>query len=266
MNSIICFISQQFNSANFVGYKSLVIKEVHRFTRIWLQTLMAPLMTLTLYFVVFGAMVGPRIGDVHGFPYIQFIAPGLIMMAVITNSYTNISSSFFIARINRNIEEIWVSPLPNILILLGYTTGSTARGLLTGLIVTLVALFFTHLPLHHIFIIVLSVILASSLFSLAGFMNALLAKKYEDVAIMQSFILTPLIYLGGVFYSIENLPPFFRGLSIFNPMLYVINTFRYGMLGVSDINIVTSLSAMVLLIVILLLVNLSLLKRGIGKN
>lgn len=263
MNTFVRLIAKKTNSANFIGYKSLVIKEVTRFARIWQQTLMAPLITLTLYFMVFGKLIGPRVGDILGFPYIQFITPGLIMLAVVTNSYTNISSSFMISRMNRSIEEILVSPLPNILIILGYTTASAARGLLTGFIVTCVALFFTHLPMHHIIVIVLTAILASTLFSLAGFMVAVVVEKYESVAITQSFVIIPLTYLGGIFYSIESLSPLWRDISLFNPMLYIVDSFRYGILGTSDINIKLSIIVMTLTIVIFLMINLRLLNRRV---
>lgn len=266
MNGIVGLISQQLNHRNYIGYKSIVIKEVTRFTRIWLQTLIAPMMTLSLYFLVFGQVIGTRIGGIHGFTYIQYIAPGLIMIAIITNSFTNISSSLFIARTTRNIEEIFVSPIPNILILLGYATGSIARGLLVGFIVTIVALCFTHFTFNHIAVMVLSVILSSMLFSLVGFACASIANKYDQVAMVPTFVLTPLIYLGGVFYSIDNLTPLWQKISLLNPLLYIINTFRYGLLGISDINITKSIIMMILFILIFLCLNLSLLKRGIGKT
>lgn len=221
----------------WVAYATIVRKEVRRFTRIWLQTLIPPVITMWLYFVIFGQLIGSRIGHMAGFDYMSFVAPGLIMMSIINNSYSNVVSSFFSAKFNKSIEELQVSPTPNYVVLLGYITGGVFRGLIVGLIVTLVSLFFTRLSLHHLGITVLVVVLTSMLFSLTGFINAVFANSFDDISIVPTFILTPLTYLGGVFYSIDLLPRFWQSVSQFNPILYVINAFRYGFLGASDVNV-----------------------------
>ena len=221
----------------WVAYITIVRKEVRRFTRIWVQTLIPPVITMTLYFVIFGHLIGSRIGQMGGFDYLSFVAPGLIMMSIINNAYSNVVSSFFSAKFNTSIEELQVSPTPSYVILLGYVTGGILRGLCVGLIVTLVSMAFTRLSLHHVGLTMLVVLLTSTLFSLAGFINALFANSFDDISIIPTFILTPLTYLGGVFYSIDLLPRFWQSVSQVNPILYVINAFRYGFLGVSDVNI-----------------------------
>ncbi len=252
------------NRKLFIAYKTIVISEIVRFTRSWAQTLIAPIIMLSLYFIIFGNLIGARIGEIDNFSYSQYIAPGLIMFAVITNSYTNITATVFLSRLQRHIEELLVSPIPNSIILAGYVTGSVIRGLLTGIGVTLVALLFTHLPIHSIFLTLLTVILASVLFCLAGFANALFAKKFDDIAIVPTFILTPLTYLGGVFYSVSYLSPFWQALSKINPILYIVNLFRYGILGVSDINVVFAFMVMFAFVILLLIFDLYLLKKGVG--
>jgi ABC-2 type transport system permease protein len=229
------------NQQIYIALQTIVTKEVRRFTRIWVQTLLPPAITMSLYFVIFGNIVGSRVGQMGGFDYMQYIVPGLIMMAVITNSYSNVVSSFYSAKFQRSIEELMVSPVPPQIILSGYVIGGMVRGLLVGLIVTLLSLFFTQLHIHHVGIIIYSVLLTSILFSLGGFINAVFAKSFDDISIVPTFVLTPLTYLGGVFYSIDNLSPFFQTVSLFNPIVYMVNTFRYGILGVSDINVTLSL-------------------------
>ncbi len=249
---------------NRIAFQSILIKEITRFTRIWIQTLLPPAITMTLYFVIFGNLIGSRIGEMGGFSYMEYIVPGLIMMSVITNSYSNVVSSFFSAKFQRHIEELLVSPVPNYLILLGYVAGGVSRGLLTGFIVTLVSLFFVPLNVHNIGILVLVVFLTSILFSLGGFVNAVFAKKFDDISIVPTFILTPLTYLGGVFYSISLLPDVWQTLSMFNPILHMVNAFRYGFLGVSDITLPVALSIIVGFIVVLFSFSMYLLNRGIG--
>jgi ABC-2 type transport system permease protein len=249
---------------NLVGVQTILFKEVSRFLRVWTQTILPSAITMTLYFVIFGRLIGSRIGTMDGIPYIQYIAPGLIMMAVITNSYANVTTSFFLAKFQRSIEEILVSPIPNYLILCGFVGGAVLRGLVVGLVVTIISAFFAKFTIHHIGIMLLTVFLSSLLFSLAGFVNAVFAKKFDDIAIVPTFILTPLTYLGGVFFSVNMLPHFWRILSYFNPILYMVNAFRYGILGVSDVNIVTALIIIVSLIVVLVVVGLYLLNKGIG--
>jgi ABC-2 type transport system permease protein len=221
----------------WIAFVTIVVKEIRRFTRIWVQTLLPPAITMTLYFIIFGNLIGSRIGDMGGFGYMEYIAPGLIMMSVITNSYGNVVSSFFGTKFQHNIEELLVSPVPNWIILTGYVIGGAARGLMVGVIVTLVSLFFTELQIHHLLITLTVVLLTAILFSLGGFINAVYATTFDDITIVPTFILTPLTYLGGVFYSIQLLPEFWQGVSKLNPILYMVNSFRYGILGVSDIDI-----------------------------
>lgn len=221
----------------WVAFGTLVRKEVRRFLRIWMQTLLPPAITMSLYFIIFGTLIGSRIGQMGGFTYMEFVVPGLIMMAVVTNAYSNVVSSFFGAKFQRFVEEILVSPMSNHIVLWGYVVGGVARGLLVGLIVTLLSLFFTKLQVQNVAVTVGIVLLTSVMFSLAGFINAVFANNFDDVSIVPTFVLTPLTYLGGVFYSIDLLPEFWAGVSKLNPMLYIVNAFRYGLLGVSDVNV-----------------------------
>ncbi|WNZ57852.1 ABC transporter permease [Microbulbifer sp. SSSA008] len=221
----------------WISFSTIYRREVRRFMRIWPQTLVPPVITMSLYFVIFGSLIGRRIGDMGGYPYIEFVVPGLIMMSVITNSYANVVSSFYSAKFQRSVEELLVSPTPNWVIMAGYVLGGVSRGLMVGLIVTLVAMFFTSLTVEHIFVTVAIVFLTAVLFSLAGFINAIFANSFDAISIIPTFVLTPLTYLGGVFYSIDLLSPFWQGLSKLNPILYMVNSFRYGILGVSDINV-----------------------------
>ena len=244
------------------AFLTILIKEVRRFTRIWAQTLLPPAITMGLYFVIFGRLIGSRIGPMGGFDYIQFVVPGLIMMAVINNSYANVVSSFFGAKFQHHIEELLVSPTPNWVILLGFTAGGVARGLCVGLIVTVLSLFFTRLHVQDIGLTVLVVLLTSVLFSLAGFINAVFADNFDDISIIPTFVLTPLTYLGGVFYSMDLLSPFWRALAHLNPILYMVNAFRYGLLGVSDIRVDFALAMIVLFIVVAWFYSLYLLESG----
>lgn len=246
----------------WVAFFTILRKEIKRFTRIWVQTLLPPAITMALYFVIFGKLIGGRIGTMEGFTYIQFVAPGLIMMAVLTNSYSNVVSSFFSAKFQRSIEEILVSPTPNYVILLGYCMGGVARGLAVGILVTSLSLIFTDLPVHNWLIIIAIVVLTAMLFSLAGFINAVYANSFDDISIVPTFILTPLTYLGGVFYSVSLLPDVWQEISMLNPILYMVNTFRYGMLGVSDVNIYASFGGLFICLVALFLIALHLLKTG----
>lgn len=259
-------MSSLFSAPNRVALETIVVKEVRRFTRIWVQTLVPPAITMTLYFVIFGNLVGRNIGEMGGHSYMQFIVPGLIMMAVITNSYSNVVSSFYSAKFQRSIEELLVSPVPHSIILIGFVLGGVARGLAVGVIVTLLSLFFTDLSLNHGFVMVYSVLVTAVLFSLGGFINAVYAKSFDDVSIVPTFVLTPLTYLGGVFYSMELLSPFWQGVSLLNPIVYMVNAFRYGVLGHSDVPIFASLAFVTALTVVLYLVALRLLQRGTGMR
>ena len=246
----------------WIALITIVRKEVKRFTRIWMQTLLPPVITMSLYFVIFGTLIGSRIGSMGGVDYMAFVVPGLIMMSVITNSYSNVASSFFSTKFQRSIEEILVSPTPNYIILLGFTLGGVMRGLCVGLIVTLVSLFFTELPIQHLGVTVSVVFLTAVLFSIAGFLNALFAQSFDDISIIPTFILTPLTYLGGVFYSISLLPEFWQGVSQLNPVLYMVNAFRYGVLGVSDIDVTVALLTIMVFIVVLSSAALFILNTG----
>jgi len=247
-----------------VALSTIVIKEITRYTRIWQQTILPPVITTSLYFVIFGNLIGPRIGDMEGFRYMDFIVPGLILMAVITNSYANTVSSFFSAKFQHSIEELLVSPTPNYIILIGYVVGGMSRGIAVGIVVTIVSLIFSDLRIHNIWILSSTVILTSILFALGGFINGVFAKSFDDVSIIPTFVLTPLTYLGGIFYSINLLPQLWQNLSLANPILYMINAFRFGFLGISDINLWVSYSIVCLFIVALFSFNLHLLNRGYG--
>ncbi|WP_323754369.1 ABC transporter permease [Marinobacter sp.] len=250
--------------ALWTAFQTIVLREIRRFTRIWPQTLLPPAVTMTLYFIIFGSLIGSRIGDMGGFDYMQFIVPGLIMMAVITNSYANVVSSFFSMKFQRSIEELLVSPVPNWTILAGYVVGGMSRGLIIGLIVTLLSLAFTQLAIHNLPMVIITVFLTSALFSLGGFINAMLATKFDDISIVPTFVLTPLTYLGGVFYSIDLLPTFWQNVSLANPILYMVNGFRYGILGVSDVNPFVSLGMILGFIVLLSVIALRMLAGGKG--
>ncbi len=248
----------------WIAFTSLVRKEVTRFSRIWVQTLVPPAITMTLYFLIFGNLIGARIGQMGGFSYMEFIMPGLIMMSVITNSYANVASSFFSAKFQRNIEELLVAPVPNILIILGYVAGGVARGLCVGAIVTLVGIFFVDIQIHNLPVLLLTLLMTSTAFALGGLINAVFAKTFDDISIIPTFVLTPLTYLGGVFYSISLLPGIWQGISQLNPVVYTINAFRYGFLGYSDVSLALSLSVLAGLILILGTVAYTLIDRGIG--
>ena len=249
---------------NLIAARTIVRKEMVRVLRIWVQTIVPPAITMTLYFIIFGNLIGRRIGTMDGFDYMQYIAPGLIMMSVITNSYGNVVSSFFGAKFGRHIEEMLVSPMSNSAIIIGHVAGGVIRGLLVGGLVTVVALFFTRLQVAHPLITISMVLLTSIVFSLMGFINAIYAKKFDDISLIPTFVLTPLTYLGGVFYSISLLPEFWQSVSKANPILYMVNAFRYGILGTSDISIGFAYAIVAFFVVALFTVCLILLNRGTG--
>jgi ABC-2 type transport system permease protein len=248
----------------WVAFQTILAKEIRRYLRIWPQTLLPPAITMTLYFVILGNLIGSRVGEMGGFDYMQYIVPGLIMMSVIQNSYGNVVSSFFSTKFQHSIEEMLVSPMSNTVILLGFVAGGVSRGILTGIIVTSLSLFFTDLSVQHIGLTILVVVLTAMMFSIAGLINAIFANKFDDVTIVPTFILTPLTYLGGVFYSIDLLPEFWRGLSMANPILYMVNAFRYGVLGVSDVDVYVSLAMIAGFTIIGFVLALWLLNRGVG--
>ncbi len=247
-----------------VALKSILTKECTRFLRIWVQTLVPPAITMTLYFVIFGNLVGSRIGEMGGFDYMSFIVPGLIMMSVITNSYSNVASSFYSAKFQRNIEELLVAPVPNYIIVLGYIGGGMLRGLLVGLIVTCVSMLFVDIQIHSYTILIFTVLLTSMVFSLAGLINAIFANTFDDISIIPTFILTPLTYLGGVFYSLTLLPEVWQDISKINPIVYMVNAFRYGFLGVSDVNLTVAVAMILGFTVIFFSLALYLINKGIG--
>ena len=251
-------------SEKFIAYQTIVIREILRFSRIWVQTIVPPMVTTALYFVIFGNLIGERIGPMEGHQYIDYIVPGLIMMAVITNSYANVVTSFYGTKFQHHIEEMLISPVPYYVILLGFITGGIARGLAVGVAVTIVAAFFSPIQVHNLFVIFSMIVLTSMLFSLAGFINGVFARSFDDISLVPTFVLTPLTYLGGIFYSINLLPAFWQNLSLFNPILYMVNAFRYGFLGVSDISLGLSYGITLIFISALYLSSLYFLKKGYG--
>ena len=254
------------SNPNWVAFLTIARREVMRILRIWGQTLMPPAITMTLYFLIFGGLIGSRVGTMDGIRYMDFIVPGLVMMSIIQNSYGNISSSFFGAKFGRHIEELLVSPMPNWVMLAGYVAGAVLRGLMVGAIVLVIAMFFTHVRVPHPLVTIASVLLGATIFSLAGFINAVYAKKFDDVAIVPTFILTPLTYLGGVFYSVKLLPGWAQTMTHLNPIFYMVNAFRYGLLGQSDVAMGAAFGLMLLFVVGLTALALWLLKRGVGMR
>ena len=230
----------------FTALKSLAVKETNRYLRIWVQTLVPPVITTSLYFVIFGNLIGGRIGDMAGFSYMEFIVPGLIMMSAITSSYANVSSSFFSQKFQKNIEEILVAPVPTHIIIWGFVIGGVGRSVMVGTLVTIISLFFVPLHVYSWVIVVITLLMTAILFSLAGLLNGIFAQSFDDVSIVPTFVLQPLTYLGGVFYAISMLPPFWQAVSKINPIVYMISGFRYGFLGVMDVSIVVSMSILVL--------------------
>ncbi|WP_177419338.1 ABC transporter permease [endosymbiont of Lamellibrachia barhami] len=251
-------------SRYIVAYRTIVIKEVLRFSRIWIQTILPPAITTSLYFVIFGTLIGDRIGEMEGFRYIDFIVPGLILMSVIQNSYANVVSSFYSAKFQHYVDEMLVAPVPSWVVLAGYVSGGVARGVAVGSVVTLVSLFFTDLEIHSYAVTLLVFVLTSILFALAGFISAVYANTFDDIAIVPTFVLTPLTYLGGVFYSIQLLPQFWQDVSMANPVLYMVNAFRFGLIGVSDIDLGIAIVIILSFILALSAYSLNLLHRGVG--
>ena len=248
----------------WIAFSTIWLREVRRFLRIWQQTLLPPAITMTLYFVIFGNLIGQRIGEMGGTGYMNFIVPGLIMMSVITSSYANVSSSFFSNKFQRSIEEMLVAPLPNWVILMGFVLGGVTRGLLVGLVVTVLATYFADLELHNLAVVVSVVFLSAVLFALGGFINAIFANKFDDISLVPTFVLTPLTYLGGVFYSISLLPEIWQTISMLNPILYMVNAFRYGILGITDIDLIEAYTLLLSLIAVMSAYCLWLLKKGTG--
>lgn len=251
-------------SVYWVAFRTILTKEVLRFSRIWVQTVLPPAITMALYFVIFGKLIGAQIGEMDGLPYIDFIVPGLILMAVITNSYSNVVSSFYSSKFQRNIEELLIAPLPSCVILGGYVAGGVARGVTVGSVVTAVAMLFVDFEIHSYAVTLAVFVLTSVLFATAGFINAVFAKSFDDISIIPTFVLTPLTYLGGVFYSISMLPAFWQQVSLANPVLYMVNAFRFGLLGISDIPLWQAFAIILVFVGLLWAVAMWMLARGIG--
>ncbi len=243
---------------------TLLTREVQRFMRIWTQTLLPPAITMGLYFLIFGKFIGSQIRQIEGYSYIQYIVPGLVMMSIMTNAYSNTSSSFFLTKFNKSIEEMLVSPMPNLIILLGFSLGGMIRGVLIGMIVMLISLLFTSVTLQHLWIVISMAILSAMVFSLGGLINAIYAKRFDDISFIPTFLLTPLTYLGGVFFSIQQLSPGWRKVAAFNPILAMVDTFRYGVLGISDLSITWGFTLVSLMFIVLFVWGWWLLQKGVG--
>ncbi|HVV15450.1 MAG TPA: ABC transporter permease [Candidatus Paceibacterota bacterium] len=250
----------------FIAYLTVVRKDSWRMFRLWQQTFLPSVITTSLYFLVFGTFIGSQLPAVHGVSYIMFIVPGLVMMQIIMNAYSNTSTALFMAKFQKNLEEMMVSPMPNWTIVAGYVTAGIIRGCVIGVLVLITALFFTHLVVHNVFIVLAAFVLTCVLFSLAGFLNAMFANTFDSISIVPTFILTPLTFLGGVFYSIEQFPPFWQTVSLFNPILYMVNAFRYGFLGQSDVPVGLSFGILLALTAAFLIIILTLFKKGIGMK
>lgn len=247
-----------------IALHTILVKEIRRFMRIWVQTILPSAITMSLYFIIMGKFIGSQINPIDGFSYIEFIAPGLIMMGIITNSYANTVSSFYSSKFQRHIEEMLVSPMPNYIIILGFMLGGIARGIIVGAVVTVVALFFTHLQIHSIALVILITILTAALFSIAGLINGIFARSFDDISIIPTFVLTPLTYLGGVFFSIDMLSSFWQNISLINPIIYMVSSFRYGVLGITDVNLTAAIAVILGFFIALFAVCLYLLNKGIG--
>lgn len=249
---------------NYIALQTLLSKEIVRFMRIWSQTLIPPAITMSLYFIIFGKFIGSQIQSIQNTSYIQYIVPGLIMMSIMTNAYANTASSFFLTKFNKSIEEMLVAPMSNLVILIGFMLGGTIRGILVGIIVLGIAMLFTHVPLHHPMIIISIALLAAMVFSLGGLINAIYAKRFDDISFIPTFVLTPLTYLGGVFYSIEQLPPLWQKISLLNPILNIVEAFRYGLLNITSLNIITGFSMIIICFIFLFCWAYYLLQKGKG--
>ncbi|QLB13032.1 ABC-2 type transport system permease protein [Bisgaardia hudsonensis] len=248
----------------WVAFKTILTKEIRRFTRIWIQTLVPPVITMTLYFVIFGQLIGSRIGEMNGFSYMQFIVPGLIMMSALTNSFSNVASSFYSTKFAKNVEELLISPVSPHIIILGYVCGGMARGIAVGVLVTIVSMLFVSFDIQSWLVIVITLLLTTATFALGGLINGVFARSFDDISIIPTFVLTPLTYLGGVFYSISLLPEFWQGVSKLNPIVYMINGFRYGFLGISDIDLSYTFIVLALFITALYSFSYYLISRGVG--
>ena len=251
----------------WIAYMTVMRKELVRIFRIWAQTILPPVVTTSLYFIVFGTFIGSQLAPIQGLSYIQFIVPGLIMMSIITSSYMNTVSNFYFAKFMRNIDEMLVSPMPDWLVIAGFISGGVMRGLIVGFFVLLVSLLFSHLAIYNFAVLIAAVVMTSVLFSLAGLINGIFAKGFDGISIVPTFVLTPLTYLGGIFYSITQFPPFWQNVSLFNPILYMVNAFRYGFFGVSDVPVWICFSVLITFTLLFTAIVILLFRRGMGvKN
>lgn len=248
----------------FTALKSLAVKETNRYLRIWVQTLVPPVITTSLYFVIFGNLIGDRIGQMEGFSYMEFIVPGLIMMSVITSAYSNVSSSFFSQKFQKNIEELLIAPVPTHVIMWGFVIGGLGRSILVGTLVTIISLFFVPLQVYSWLMVILTLLMTATVFSLAGLLNGIFAQSFDDVSIVPTFVLQPLTYLGGVFYAISTLPPFWQNVSQVNPIVYMVSGFRYGFLGIIDVPILISIGILAVFIIVLYAICWYLIEKGRG--
>ena len=248
-----------------ISFYTILRKGVVRIIRIWSQTLLPSVVTSVLYFAVFGSILGSRIGELNGVPYILFVVPGLVMLAVITNSYMDVATTFFVSKFfSRNIDEILVSPTPPSVIIAGFIASGVVRGMLVGGLVLIVSLFFALPSVAHPLVVLLFLFLSSLIFALGGLINGIYAKSFDGISIVPTFVLTPLVYLGGVFYSIHSLPPLWQTVSLWNPIFYIINGFRYGFLGTSDVSLLTCVFVLLALMLALLGANVYFLRKGLG--
>lgn len=248
----------------YAAFRTILVKEILRFMRIWVQTVVPAAITTALYFIIFGELIGSQISAIDGYSYMEYIVPGIILMSVINNSYANVVSSFYGAKFQRHVEEMLVSPMPNYLIVIGFVSGGVARGLIVGTVVTIISMLFTDFQVHNTLVAFSVVLLTAILFSLGGFINAVYANSFDDISIIPTFVLTPLTYLGGIFYSVKMLPSFWQDVSLINPILYMINAFRFGLLGISDITMTTAFSIIILFTTSLYIFCLYLLRKGVG--
>jgi ABC-2 type transport system permease protein len=245
-----------------VPFRTIVYREVHRFFIVINQTLLAPVISAVLYLFIFGFSLGDRFGSFHGYSYVNFLVPGLVMMGLVNNSFQNPSSSLMISKFEGNIVDILMAPIGHVEIVLGYMLGGMFRGLLVGGSILAVSCFLALPPFSHPLYLVTVALCSSALFSLFGIVAGIWAEKFDDLAMFPTFIITPLTYLGGVFYSISILPPLWRSVSLLNPLLYMINALRFGFLGVSDVNPYWSLAALVVLDLALFSLCLAMLRSG----
>ena len=250
----------------WIAYQTIVVKEVLRFIRIWVQSIIPPVVPTSLYLLIFGGLMGERIGHMQGIDYLHFIVPGIILMTVIMQSYANTVSSFFMTKYNHSFEELLVSPIPNWVILLGFVSGGVARGFCVGVAVTFTISFFVDLSIYSYTVLSISFLLTSVMFAVGGFINAIYAKSFDDISIVPTFVLLPLTYLGGMFYSIDILPSFWRSLSAFNPIFYMMDGFRLGMLGVGSTELYLVFIVPLCMIALLVFVALYLLKKGVNTR